>query len=82
MQKHREAAFRERFFDYMECTENRRRFAILRGGPLSAACIPLFERKRNMRVERLDHLVLTVEDMDATIRFYCDVQALQQEIPS
>jgi catechol 2,3-dioxygenase-like lactoylglutathione lyase family enzyme len=32
-----------------------------------------------MRVESLDHLVLTVTDLEATVRFYCDVLGMHRE---
>ncbi|MCE5289528.1 MAG: VOC family protein [Nocardiaceae bacterium] len=31
-----------------------------------------------MRIDRLDHLVLTVRDLDATIAFYCGVLGMQE----
>ena len=33
-----------------------------------------------MKIDRLDHLVLTVASMDATIRFYCDVLGMEKEV--
>ena len=30
-----------------------------------------------MRIDRLDHLVLTVDDIDRTVRFYCDILGMQ-----
>jgi catechol 2,3-dioxygenase-like lactoylglutathione lyase family enzyme len=30
-----------------------------------------------MRIDRLDHLVLTVADIDRTVRFYCDVLGME-----
>jgi len=32
-----------------------------------------------MKLNALDHLVLTVADIDATVRFYCDVLGMQAE---
>jgi catechol 2,3-dioxygenase-like lactoylglutathione lyase family enzyme len=32
-----------------------------------------------MRVESLDHLVLTGADLEATVRFYCDVLGMHRE---
>lgn len=32
-----------------------------------------------MRIDRLDHLVLTVADIDATVRFYSEVLGMQPE---
>ncbi|MCE0498904.1 MAG: VOC family protein [Methylacidiphilales bacterium] len=33
-----------------------------------------------MRIDRLDHLVLTVADLDATVRFYVEVLGMQEVI--
>jgi catechol 2,3-dioxygenase-like lactoylglutathione lyase family enzyme len=33
-----------------------------------------------MRIDRLDHLVLTVADIDRTVRFYCDVLGMQVSV--
>ena len=33
-----------------------------------------------MKIERLDHLVLTVRSIDATLRFYSDVLGMEKEL--
>ena len=33
-----------------------------------------------MHIDRLDHLVLTVADLDRTVRFYCDVLGMQATV--
>ena len=33
-----------------------------------------------MGINRLDHLVLTVADLDRTVRFYCDVLGMEATI--
>ncbi|WP_166418248.1 VOC family protein [Cochlodiniinecator piscidefendens] len=33
-----------------------------------------------LKVDSLDHLVLTVSDIDATVGFYCDVLGMQAEV--
>jgi len=33
-----------------------------------------------MNIDRLDHLVLTVKDLDATVRFYCSVLGMEKEV--
>ena len=33
-----------------------------------------------MKIRQLDHLVLTVKDLDATIKFYCEALGMQHEV--
>lgn len=33
-----------------------------------------------MNISSLDHLVLTVRDMEATLHFYCDVMGMKKEV--
>ena len=33
-----------------------------------------------MKIVQLDHLVLTVQDIDKTVRFYCDVLGMEKEV--
>ncbi len=33
-----------------------------------------------MKIVRLDHLVLTVQDIDKTVEFYCDVLGMEREV--
>jgi len=38
-----------------------------------------FARENAMKIDRLDHLVLTVDDIDRTIKFYVDVLGMRAE---
>ncbi|GAA1460081.1 VOC family protein [Williamsia maris] len=51
---------------------------IVSGRRLFAVSGRLIERRVTMQIESLDHLVLTVADPDATVRFYTDVLGMTE----